>query len=201
MRCEEGCGPPRSWETEAGTRCAVPTGHRHPCIGTRAVNAFLLAGFGVGTGCSRRRAQREPGGPAQSGVGRDVGARLFRARLRRVANVPSLEFSRGLLAALSAAIEKFLTNRKLSRKTRFHLLSRRPPWEDTDLYHLKHWSDVGDRPKRASVAAPASWGTLACTRVGILIVFFLSLNAFKGFTSRRDATAGREGTGSQMVCC
>lgn len=39
MRCEDGCGLPQSWETEAGTRCAVPTGHR--CIGTRAVNLFL----------------------------------------------------------------------------------------------------------------------------------------------------------------
>lgn len=113
-------------------------------------------------------------------MGRDAGARLFRARLRRVASIPSLEFSRGLLAALSAAIEKFLANRKLSRKTQFHLLSRKPPWEDTDLYHLKHWGDVGDRPKRAAVAAPASWGTPTCTRVEILIAFFffLSLNAF-----------------------
>lgn len=52
-------------------------------------------------------AQPEREGPAPRGAGRDVGARPFRAQLRPVASVSLLEFPRGLLAALSAAIESF----------------------------------------------------------------------------------------------
>lgn len=63
----------------------------------------------------------EPGGPAPRGAGRDAWARPFHARLQSVVCGPLLEFPPGPPGCVVCRHCKFLTNRKLSRKTRFHL--------------------------------------------------------------------------------
>lgn len=101
MRCEAGCGSPRSWETETRTPCAVPAGHHYPS--RDRVSAAGAAGRARDWTQLRppRSLQRtgqealglpEPGGPAPRGAGRGAGARPFQARLRRVACGPLLEF-------------------------------------------------------------------------------------------------------------